>query len=219
MNKKIVALFTTVFLTFSSALTVSATNQDVNSYNPTEPEKQLGIIKTIDIDESGTVSLNKHSLQGSLDKNGDVYIETVKRPKVFASDDKESLKIYYFLDKDGDIFSMKLNQDSYLEDKEENQITLKKVSFLEGRNGVADKKDGFKSNLVPEKFLPKTDLKDSNEALNKTEKEIGQFNPNKIINPFYVFISLFVLLDILIVNKLFFQKKKRIDGKEDIEND
>lgn len=219
MNKKIVGLFTTVFLTFSNSLTVSATNQDVNSYNPTEPEKQLGIIKTIDIDESGTVSLNKHSSQGSLDKNGDVYIETVKRPKVFASDDKESLKIYYFLDKDGDIFSMKLNQDSYLEDKEETQITLKKVSFLEGRNGVADKKDGFKSNLVPEKFLPKTDLKDSNEALNKTEKEIGQFNPNKIINPFYVFISLFVLLDILIVNKIFFQKKKRIDGKEDIEND
>lgn len=131
--------------------------QDVNSYNPTEPEKQLGKLKTIDIDESGSVYLNKNSVQGSLNKNGDVYIETVKRPKVFAFDDADSLKIYYFLDKDGDIFSMKLNQHKYLEDKEGNRVLLKLVKSLEGRNGVADK-DGFKSNLVPEKFLPKTSL-------------------------------------------------------------
>lgn len=133
----------------------SKIESDVNSYNPTEPEKQLGKIKTIDIDESGTVYLNKHSVQGSIGKDGDVYIETVKRPKVFAFDEEDNLKTYYFVDKDGDIFSMILNQHKYLEDKNGTQVKLKLVKMIEGRNGVADG-DGFKSNLVPEKFLPKT---------------------------------------------------------------
>lgn len=154
--KKVTAILFLVFL-FVFPSVVYGAEPNVNSYNPTEPEVQLGKIKTMDIDESGTVYLNKHSIQGSLDKNGDVFIEAVKRPKVFAFDTEKDLTIYYFLDKDGDIFSTNLTKDKYLEDSQGTQVQLKLVSFLEGRNGVADG-DGFKSNLVPEKFLPKTDL-------------------------------------------------------------
>lgn len=213
MPKKTAIIFTIIsmvsmlFLNLNS-LTVKAESKiesDVNSYNPTEPEKQLGLIKTIDIDESGTVYLNKHSIQGSIGKDGDVYIETVKRPKVFAFDDEKNLKTYYFVDKDGDIFSMILNQHKYLEDKNGTQVKLKLVKFIEGRNGVADK-DGFKSNLVPEKFLPKT----SKDELFYEKNTLERNTKSDIIN----FIFAFVLILKMISEIMYFRALNKSEEKE-----
>ena len=156
-------------MAFSAGIIICMTNplgnsakgseDSYTSYNPTEPEVQLGYTKVqnMSIDDSGTLTLDSQNVQGSLDKNGDVYIDAVKRPKIFRYDDGDKLTLYYILDKSGDIFSINLKMDKYLEDKEGNRVNIRLVDSIEGTNGVADG-DGFKSNLVPEKFLPKTGL-------------------------------------------------------------
>lgn len=135
----------------------------VNSYNPTEPEELVNGVKKLDIDESGTVEMDKHNVQGSINKEGLVVIDVVPRVSLKKYSPKINGNVYYVLDKGGDIYTLALKTKGYIEDKQGNSIQLRKVRMLEGRNGVADD-DGFKSNLVPQTFLPKTGYKPPQEV-------------------------------------------------------
>lgn len=116
------------------------------AYNPTEPEVQLGDVKVVDIDESGTVGLDEESVQGELNDSSDIIVDGVKGKD----------KIYYVLEKDGDIISVNVEGNKIV-GEDDSSIQVKDVNEINGNNGTADK-DGFKSNLVPEDVLPKTGL-------------------------------------------------------------
>lgn len=119
---------------------------NVASYNPTAPEIQLGYAAELSIDESGTVRMDTEYIQGSLNEQGLVYIEAVK-----GAED-----IYYVIEKGGYVLSI-LAKDNKLVSADGAVVQIKLVDWLYGRNGLADS-DGFKSNLVPSGFLPKTGL-------------------------------------------------------------
>ena len=119
---------------------------NVSSYNPTAPEVQLGYATKLSIDESGTVRMDSEDIQGNLDSNGLVYIEAVK-----GKDD-----IYYVIEKGGYVLSI-LAKGNKLVSDDGAVVQIKIVDWIYGRNGLADD-DGFKSNIVPRGFLPKTGL-------------------------------------------------------------
>lgn len=114
------------------------------SYNPTEPEIQLGDVSLVDVEESGAVTLDTQKAQGQLDSVGEVAIDGVKGVGL----------LYYILEKDGDIISTHV-KDKKITGDDGSTVKINDVDEIHGRNGTADK-DGFKSNLVPEDTLPKT---------------------------------------------------------------
>lgn len=114
------------------------------SYNPTEPEIQLGDVSLVDIVESGAVTLDKNAAQGQLDDTDSVAIDGVKGKGV----------LYYILEKDGDIVSVHVKENK-ITGTDGSSVKIKDVDAIHGNNGTADK-DGFKSNLVPDDVLPKT---------------------------------------------------------------
>lgn len=122
----------------------------VTSYNPTEPEIQLGDVSILDIDESGEVGLDTEGAQGQIDATGDVAIDGVKGKG----------KIYYILEKGGDIISVHVDK-NLIEGEDGSVVKIVDVDAIHGNNGTADK-DGFKSNIVPDDVLPKTGLTPDN---------------------------------------------------------
>lgn len=129
---------------------------NVASYNPTAPEIQLGYTAKLSIDESGTVRMDTEDIQGSLDEDGLVYIDAVKGQE----------DIYYVIEKGGYVLSI-LAKNNQLVSADGAVVQIKLVDWLYGRNGLADA-DGFKSNIVPSGFLPKTglDTTDKSDNLN-----------------------------------------------------
>lgn len=128
----------------AKTLEIESRGVPVASYNPTEPELQLGDIIDVRVDESGAVGLDESTVQGSLDVVGEVTLEGVKGKGV----------LYYVLEKDGDVISVHVN-DSKIVGEDGSTVKVVDVDSVDGNNGTADK-DGFKSNLIPEDVLPKT---------------------------------------------------------------
>lgn len=118
------------------------------SYNPTEPEIQLGHVSTLSVDEAGVVGLDTEFVQGQLDESGNMAVDGVKGKN----------GVYYVLEKSGDIISV-ASEGVKLKGANGSTVKLVDVEEIHGRNGSADK-DGFKSNLVPSGVLPKTGLED-----------------------------------------------------------
>lgn len=122
---------------------------NVSSYRPTYPEIQLGYAKELAVDESGTVYMDDEAIQGNLNDKGQLYIEAVKGEG----------DIYFVIEKGGYILSI-LAERNQLMSHDGKIVQIQLVDWLYGRNGLADK-EGFKSNLVPKGFLPKTNLEDT----------------------------------------------------------
>lgn len=153
-NLKLLVAFLLVvsFTPFMSVNEVSANGDDGSfkeegaSFNPTEPEVQLGDITEVDIKESGAVILDSKSSQGIITGEKLIEIDGVQGKGL----------ITYILDKESqDIISVH-STDSKIIGEDGSTVQINQVDELIGNNGVADK-DGFKSNLVPEE-IPKTGL-------------------------------------------------------------
>lgn len=131
--------------TNSEPITEETTDNQA-SFNPTEPEIQLGDIKNVDIKESGAVILDSKSSQGIITGEKLVEIDGVRGKG----------QITYILDKDSqDIISVHSN-DMVIVGEDGSTVQINEVEELSGNNGVADG-DGFKSNLVTDD-IPKTGL-------------------------------------------------------------
>lgn len=135
-------LMTIAYSSSASADAITTTE----SYNPTEPEVQLGDVTELGVDESGAVKLDDWEAQGNLDESAEVIIDGVKGKD----------KIYYILEKGGDIISVHV-ENGKIVGADDSSVKVVDVDVIHGNNGTADK-DGFKSNIVPEGILPKTGL-------------------------------------------------------------
>lgn len=126
-------------------------SSEQSSYNPTEPEIQLGVIKDLSIEDSGAVNLDSKSSQAIVRGDGLTELDAVKGKG----------DIIYVLDKESqDIISLH-QQNGKIVAGSGSEVQLKFVESLVGKNGVADK-DGFKSNIVRDDLIPKTGIDPTN---------------------------------------------------------
>lgn len=134
-----------------SPMTALANEGEPSSYNPTEPEIQVGEVTELGIDvETGAVKVNgKQSSQGIV-KEGLTEIEAVPKQKTDT---------VYLLDKDTKEIYSASHKDGKITDKDGTTVELNFVEKIVGLNGVADA-DGFKSSVIRDDALPKTGLSD-----------------------------------------------------------
>lgn len=165
---------------------------NVSSYNPTEPEIQMGQIKYMTIDESGAVMMDTEVIQGGLETSGNVYIEGVPH--------KDGDK-YYVIEKGGYIISI-FGSSGKIASSDGSVVKVREVEQLYGHNGLATL-EGFWSNIVPKGFLPKT-----GEELTPEQQEII------VVSNGLIYGSLIVCVFILILMATIFKYSIRKPKKE-----
>lgn len=156
---------------------------NVSSYNPTQPEIQLGYTSKLSIDESGTVLMDTEAIQSNLNSDGLVYIEAVKGVE----------DIYYVIEKGGYVLSIQAKNNRLVSD-DGAIVQIQLVDWLYGRNGLADD-DGFKSNIVPDGFLPKTGV--SSPTTEDMEGENTHETDLDAVKLFFVYVQGLLLLGVI----------------------
>lgn len=134
---------------------------NVASYRPNYPEIQLGYAAKLAVNEAGVVYMDTEAIQGNINSKGQLYIDAVKGEG----------DVYFVIEKGGYVLSILARDNKIVSDAGE-VVQINLVDWLYGRNGLADE-DGFKSNLVPKGFLPKTGLEEDEAVTHHLEFQLS----------------------------------------------